>query len=359
MGKTKYSSNERILRLLDYLVKYTDKENTVSYRSLKGSDMDDIICDEKTFRNMIRTLEKVLNDGRGLNDRRIIYGTDTTKPCNGQKVTNIFYQHQLSDEDISLIEQGVFSLSGVSQVEADMLLEKIEDISVGVFGTKSSTKIQRIREPVLQNKTVINDNIRTIKLSIENELKIQFTFNGYGIDKQLEEVGSYVISPFYIAVYMGRFYIFGCIEGYQTYSIWRIDLMTNIRILKDSPAVAKQNIKSLSKELVLCGGVEGFLRQHIHMSYDEPRLITLKVKRVRDTADFTFLYDWFGDSFDIVKNEPCEKGYVIVNVNCSPFGIINWALQYADRVEIIRPANVRKAVEDKVKSLHEKYTKDK
>lgn len=359
MGETKYSSNERILRLLDYLIKYTDKENTVSYRALKNSGMDDILCDEKTFRNMIRTLEKVLNDGRDLNDRRIIYGTDTSKPCDGQKVTNIFYQHQLSDEDISLLEQGVFSLSSVSQVEVDMLLEKIEDISVGVFGARSGMKIQRIREPVLQNKAVINDNIRTIKLAIENELKIKFTFNGYGIDKQLEEVGSYVISPFYIAVYSGRFYIFGCVEGYQTYSIWRIDLMTNIRVLKDSPAVAKQNIKKLSKELALCGGVEGFLRRHIDMSYDEPQLITLKVKRVRDIADFTFLYDWFGDSFDIVENEPCEKGYVIVRVNCSPFGIINWSLQYADRVEILSPTNVREAVKDKVISLHEKYIQGK
>ena len=71
MGETKYSSNERILRLLDYLIKYTDKENTVSYRALKNSGMDDILCDEKTFRNMIRTLEKVLNEGRDLNDRRI------------------------------------------------------------------------------------------------------------------------------------------------------------------------------------------------------------------------------------------------------------------------------------------------
>lgn len=359
MGETKYSSNERILRLLDYLIKNTDKEHTVSFRSLKAEGMENIICDEKTFRKMIKTLEQVFNEGRSLSDRRIVYGQDPSRSCQGQKVTNIFYQHPLSDEDIFLLEQGVFSLPDISQAQADMLLEKIDDIAEGVSGVGDRNMFIRIREPELQNKSVIYANINAIKRAIENKSKMQFIFNGYGIDKRLEEVGSYVISPIYISAYAGRYYLFGCVEGYQTYSIWRIDLMTNICVLENSPAIAKQNIRNLSRELALCGGVEGFLKRHINMSYDEPQLITLKIKRIRDKADFTFLHDWFGDLFEFARNEACEDGYDIIRVNCSPFGLVNWALQYSDRVEVLSPKSVREAVTEKVRSLQVKYLKDK
>lgn len=342
---------ERILRLLEYLKWNTHSGNTVSFRSLKGKY--DITGSEKTFRAMIHAMEKVLNEDRELSDRRIVYG-NPKETCEGQRMTGIFYQSPLSEEDVFLLEQGIFSVPNLSRKEADRLLEKIDDIAGAITGTGFKKMIQKVREPGLQDNKAIADNLKKIKKAIIDEKRIRFSFNGYGEDKNLEKIGSYVVSPYYIAAYSGRFYLIGAADGYSSYSIWRIDLMTNISIDKSS-LVPLQNIKNLRDELALSGGIEGFLQQHIHMSFDAPQKITLKIKRVREKADFTFMHDWFGDSFEIKENESTEDGYDIVTVICSPFGLVNWALQYSDRVEVLSPPSVRKEVVEKIKKLQKKY----
>ena len=45
----------------------------------------------------------------------------------------------------------------------------------------------------------------------------------------------------------------------------------------------------------------------------------------------------------------------IVRVTCSPFAIVNWALQYSDRVEVLQPEPVREQVIEKIKNLNQKY----
>lgn len=69
-------------------------------------------------------------------------------------------------------------------------------------------------------------------------------------------------------------------------------------------------------------------------------------------SGYTFLYDYFGSNFKCIK----ENGdYAIVKVKASPFGMINWAAQYSDRVEILEPLSVREQVINKIKNLNLKY----
>ncbi|MEG0913970.1 MAG: WYL domain-containing protein [Oscillospiraceae bacterium] len=55
-----------------------------------------------------------------------------------------------------------------------------------------------------------------------------------------------------------------------------------------------------------------------------------------------------------IKKEypPCDD---IVRVECSPYAMVNWALQYSDRVEVVEPAEVRDAIIEKVRNLNSKY----
>lgn len=45
----------------------------------------------------------------------------------------------------------------------------------------------------------------------------------------------------------------------------------------------------------------------------------------------------------------------IVKVECSPFAMVHWALQYSDRVEVISPEEVRDDVIAKIRNLNIKY----
>ena len=67
------------------------------------------------------------------------------------------------------------------------------------------------------------------------------------------------------------------------------------------------------------------------------------------------MHDTFGDHFRYIRHEastPCDD---IVEVVCSPYAMVNWALQYSDRVEVVSPKHVREAVKAKIKNLISKY----
>lgn len=99
------------------------------------------------------------------------------------------------------------------------------------------------------------------------------------------------------------------------------------------------------------------------MSFDNPVKIKLRIKSPKEKdnpskplrADYTFMYDWFGDTFKYIRTEESEPYDDIVEVKCSPYAMANWALQYSDRVEIIEPESVRNMVIKKVMSLNKKY----
>lgn len=97
------------------------------------------------------------------------------------------------------------------------------------------------------------------------------------------------------------------------------------------------------------------------MSYDKPIPITLRIVNPRRGEDgkpwtnCTFLYDYFGDTIRCVHTETEPPYGDIVRVMCSPFGMVNWALQYADLVEVLEPTSVREAVKEKLERLNRKY----
>lgn len=125
--------------------------------------------------------------------------------------------------------------------------------------------------------------------------------------------------------------------------IWRIDLMSEVR-LTDSQCVPKREVENLPEEWT-----DDFQFAHLNMSYDKPEKITLRIRADDGSAPpYTFLRDWFGKTYRCV-------GADMVEVMCSPFGMVNWAMQYADRVEVLAPEHVREAVRERIRKMNEKY----
>ena len=54
-----------------------------------------------------------------------------------------------------------------------------------------------------------------------------------------------------------------------------------------------------------------------------------------------------------------EEDGDIVRVHCSKYGIINWAVQYGDFVEVTSPDSVIDGIKKKIETLREKYFKEK
>ena len=96
----------------------------------------------------------------------------------------------------------------------------------------------------------------------------------------------------------------------------------------------------------------------------KPVPITLRIYNAWEWGDgwtrtnYTFLYDWFGDTFRYERTETEPPYGDIVRVFCSPFAMVNWALQYSDRVEVLEPESVREEVVEKIRKLNRKYGVD-
>lgn len=100
---------------------------------------------------------------------------------------------------------------------------------------------------------------------------------------------------------------------------------------------------------------EEFHHTHLNMSYERPRHIRLRIwpKQSEQEINYTFLHDWFGDSFRYIRTE--EPGDDVVEVQCSPYAMVNFAMQYSDRFEVLEPKEVREGVIKRLQEACQRY----
>lgn len=404
MAKRKLSKAarfERLYRVLEYLKRNTDSQHTITQAEMRKDDEISYYLGEKeAYNRLIKDIARTLNsyeDGYGykpekewkliFDDFKKYYGDNTDEEMDDDyddyidkemQIRGLYYQRTFSYDEINSLIEGVLSSRTIDSKSAQKLIEKIETNLTTKFYKKGPKHICKVQEPTLADKELLRENLITIQRAIDDNVQVAFRFNGYSYKKKLEPIRNVkdMVSPYYIVASGGRYYLLACkevnIKGKQVknMSIWRIDLMTEIEIpgenqklgIKGIPRIPKRDVENLPMEWS-----EDFQLKHLNMSYDNPEWITLRIeskKRDDDTtkrvmADYTFLHDWFGDKFRYIGTEKDAPNYDIVCVECSPFSMVNWALQYSDRVEVIEPEWVRNKVKEKVNNLYKKYEMEK
>ncbi|MCM1087799.1 MAG: WYL domain-containing protein [Muribaculaceae bacterium] len=405
MGKRKLSRSarfERMFKIWEYLKNNTDKEHPTTQAEMrKAPEVAEFIGDKETFNRLIKDMARAMNsDEFGykkeddwkiyFHDFKKYYGDDAQDDDEDtdfdsddeydeftdqtMHIDGLYYNRTFSYDEINGIIEGILSTKTLDTKSAENLIEKVEQNLTTKFYKKGAKRICKVMEPELADREQLRINLLTIQKAIDNNVQVAFRFNGYTYQKKLEPVRDRkdTVSPYYIVASGGRYYLLACkevvIKGetVRNMSIWRVDLMTDIEIpgenekagCKGLPRIPKKDVENLPGKWT-----EDFQLKHLNMSYDKPIWITLKIespkqeddptRRIR--ADYTFLHDWFGDKFRYVETEKEPPYDDIIKVECSPFAMTHWALQYSDRVEVIAPEEVRYAVIEKIKALHMKY----
>lgn len=405
MGKRKLSRAarfERMFKVWEYLKNNTDKEHPTTQAEMrKSSEVSEFIGDKETFNRLIKDMARTMNsDEFGykpekdwkiyFHDFKKYYGDDAEDfdaeadlyseeaydefADQTMHIDGLYYNRTFSYDEINSIIEGIIATKTLDTKSAGKLIEKVEQNLTTRFYKKGAKRICKVMEPELADREQLRINLLTIQKAIDDHVQISFRFNGYTYQKKLEPIRDRkdTVSPYYIVASGGRYYLLACkeveIKGktVRNMSIWRIDLMTDIEIpgineqmaIKGVPRIPKKDVDNLPLEWT-----EDFQLKHLNMSYDKPVWITLKIKspkqeddparRIR--ADYTFLHDWFGDKFKVVETEKAAPYDDIVKVECSPFAMTHWALQYCDRVEVIAPEEVRNRVIEKIRNLNVKY----
>ena len=67
------------------------------------------------------------------------------------------------------------------------------------------------------------------------------------------------------------------------------------------------------------------------------------------------MYDRFGKKFKYLYTEKFPPYKDVVEVKCSSYVMVDLALQYSDKVEVVEPEFVREMIVDTIKELIKKY----
>ena len=273
-------------------------------------------------------------------------------------VTNLRYVHDFSFDELDTIINALYFSKTVNEEERDRLIYKLAKLSSKRYQKKWFSEnndrpvIKNIFQGIVNNndasRTELKKNIALIQSAIDEKVKIQFIMNVYNAERELvpswtDKKGKAIlrkVTPYHILVYNDRYYMLANYERYSNLSIWRIDLMSNVKLLEEAGR-PKQEIKGMTNTW---NGQE-YMEQHLNMFYDDPVKVTLKVPN----DHYTMMVDWFGNSF--VKWRAIDEKYDMVFVACSEQAMINWVMQYSDVVEVLGPSDVQDAIEKRCRDV--------
>lgn len=388
------SKFERSYRILEYLKRNTDSEHTITQAMLRRvPGMVEYMGYKETFNDTVVNMAMAMNFKEyGVKPRdewKIIFedfegefGDESELDDSDEELDNpprmrirgLHYNHTFSYDEINYLIEGILFSKTLNTETTNQLIKKIEENLTTKFYPKGPKKICTVQETVLVDRTVLRENLLMIQQAIDDKVQISFRFNGYNHKKELKPVRNKrdIVSPYYIVASSGRYYLLACKEivhdnqTIKNMSIWRIDLMTEVEIPNRDEVLGKKGIPRVKKDSVENlpnKWSEDFQLSHLNMSYDKPISIKLKIKSPKKDddpterlkVDYTFMYDWFGDTFTYLETEMESPFDDIVQVICSPYAMVNWALQYSDRVEVLEPVDVRNEVIKKIKKLNNKY----
>lgn len=393
----KTSRVEKFARILDYLRWNTDKNHPTTQEKMRWDErypeMDEYMGDKQTFNRLIKDMAKYYNteddDFKDEQDWRIHfkdwkkmydageglqYADEDSRELISMRISDLYYSGPFSYDELDMIIEGIWSNNSLDSEKAEELSRRIYKNLGSRFYKYKSGNLRKIKEPLICDKQLLRNNLDVISKAIEQNVQIEFIFNGYTHKKKLDSGGDSVskVSPYYIVLSNGKYYLLCCFDtpmkGSDKYKMYtyRIDLMTEVKF-----SGADERLGTIGDARIPMRLVEGlpqkwddnYILSHMNMSYDEPQWIDLRIKsekvngnpEVRKVPDYAFMHDWFGDNFRFLRVDDNDPDYDIVRVLCSPYGMVNWALQYSDRVEVLEPEIVRDEVIDKIKKLNQKY----
>ena len=140
----------------------------------------------------------------------------------------------------------------------------------------------------------------------------------------------------------GRYYLIGNYDKYDNLANYRMDRITNIRLL-DTPTKPKDKVKdgkhfSLPKHMA----------EHLYMFSGESIPVTFRMKKII----LNDVIDWFGT--DIAFFEETEDEVTArVTVNWS--AMRHWALQYCRHVRVLSPPDLAQTVKEDLQNALNNY----
>ena len=383
----KYSSERRVLQIMEVLRLLTDEEHSLSKDELgsllylyrvaeynNGTPLEAPNTLTSTIEDMLAEVNPLEYTGDNDEEYKIKYDGYKNDLLNaklhrkrGKKsadITGFSYVHMFDREELDRLIQLVCFSDMLSDEDKQRLVDKLVSTASVYYSTpfQNGKKLKfnpkaihgRFSGRIIQDNRQFAEKINLIQQAIRDLCRIRFRFNCYTAEHEMVPKSEYlhVLSPYHLVVYHDNYYCIGLKKEDKRIWHYRVDLMSDVEILKDDEGRTVPIDVCAFEGLPICNAYwdpEKYMAEHLYMAYDEPREIHIKIR----STDYTILHDWFGNHYEKTE-QPCEEGYDIVTVRTSPSMIVHWAMQYAGAVEVM-DEDIREKIRDEIRKMTKKY----
>lgn len=316
----------------------TDKSNMLCILHIleEYSDEDHILTMKDILEKMMSLYDRKV-------DRRTVYGAIEGLMSFGYEISIYedngrgYYleSRRFSTAEIRLLVDAVYSCAYISPKQTRELLEKLRSFLTAHDRRKFSYANMVSPEKKSPNPEVFL-NIEILDEAISMGRMVAFTYMDYDYDKTLKprRDRKYVVNPYMMICEDAHYYLALIYKGQSSPSFYRIDMMKDIEILEEPLEISRRE-----------AGLDS-LKNVVYAHTGKPERISLKC----DRQVLRYVIEEFGKDTRIT---PLEDGSFEASFMSAPEGLIYWALQYMQHVEVLEPAHVRALVTDAIK--HNKY----
>lgn len=340
-----------IINILDILRKYTDEDHRLSQKEIVDilKTEYNMTVERKSIKRNILNLIEFGYEIEYSESCRMIPNSKTGELEESYILSDFYLVRDFSDSELRLLIDGLLFSKHIPYSQCKELVDKLSGLSNKYF--KSRVKhIQTMPDMAPQNKQIFY-TIDILDEAISKGRQVAFTYNNYDTDFKLHprlnsngKPREYIINPYQIAAANGRYYLICNYDKYDNVSNYRIDRITNIKLL-DTPIKPAKKVKGLENGFNL----PKHMAEHIYMFTGESAAVTFSFKKylINDVID------WFGNEIAFLDE---TKEEITAKVHVNLMAMRRWALQYALHIKILSPLSlaeeIKKDLEEAIKNYN-------
>ena len=320
------------LRILQILNKYSDAKHPLTQEEIATILENEygIVLERKAIGRDINLLVEAEEFGI-VSDKR--------------KGTYVF-EHKFMNSELRVIIDSILTSKYITERHSKDLVKRISELSNIYF----ENHVQKICSFDAWGKTENQGlflNVEEIGYAIKNNYQIEFDYNKYGADKKLHQTSHNIVSPYMLITRNQRYYVLTYHERYKNITMYRIDHITNIKVLTETRATDIKKVPGYEKGI----DQKKIASTMPYMFSDEPVMVTFTATSYAVDQ----MVDWFG--YDLIINEltDLEDGKVRIVTKVSPLAMEYLAMQYLNDVEVEVPISLRNKIKENLEKGLDKY----
>ena len=333
-----------IFNILEILKNYSDVDHRLTQQDIIEYLENDygMTVDRKT---VLRNINDLIEEGMDIDFEE----SDRGKGKNKNTIrTNFYFRSNFEDSELRLLIDGLLFSKYIPHRQCKELISKIENEGNNYF--KSRVKHIALPEESISVNKELFYNIDVIDEAISKNLKVEFNYLSYGIDKKpymrLGEDGKpreYKVVCIQMVATNNHYYLV-CADGkHKGVANYRVDRITNIKLTKE-----KGTDKSEIEHMKSTFNLPKHMMEHLYMFGNESGNVVFEF----DQGVLNDVIDWFGNNIEL---RDLKNGKIEARTNVILDSMKFWALQYAGSVTVTSPKSLVDGIKEILENSLKRY----